>query len=77
MEQYSVKCRFCDVLLVGREQFIGHMFHNHEMEYDRLEQTWQSMAAGLCLNNNGHYNQPWHKRPGSQRQASRTMITTT
>ena len=20
---YSVRCRFCDVLLVGREQFIG------------------------------------------------------
>jgi len=52
-ELYSVKCRFCDILLVGREQFIGHMIHSHEMEYERLEAAWQSLSTNF-LNSYGN-----------------------
>ena len=41
MRQVIIKCRYCDILLAGREQFIGHMIHAHEMVYDTLETTWQ------------------------------------
>jgi hypothetical protein len=44
---YSVKCKYCDILLVGREQFIGHMIHSHEIEYGRLDEIWQSLNTGL------------------------------
>lgn len=64
MDQYSVKCRFCDVLLVGREQFIGHMIHSHELEHEKLESVWQSISANL-LNNDGNYTQLWQREPGS------------
>lgn len=63
-ESYSVKCRFCDIHLVGREQFIGHMIHSHGMEHEKLEAAWQSLNANL-LNNDGGYNQPWQREPGS------------
>jgi hypothetical protein len=43
--QLSVKCRFCDVLLVGREQFMGHMFHNHGLDCKWLETAWTSITA--------------------------------
>lgn len=43
--QLSVKCRFCDILLVGREQFVGHMFHNHGLDCKWLETAWKSIAA--------------------------------
>lgn len=61
---YSVRCRFCDVLLVGREQFIGHMIHSHEMEHERLEAAWQSLNANL-LNNNGSHAESWQRESGS------------
>ena len=41
----SVRCRFCDVLLVGREQFIGHMIHSHELGYAQTEGAWFSLAS--------------------------------
>lgn len=44
MRQVIIKCRYCDILLAGREQFIGHMIHAHEIGYDALETTWQSIA---------------------------------
>lgn len=40
----SVKCRYCDILLVGREQFIGHMLHTHEFSYEQLQTMWESIA---------------------------------
>jgi hypothetical protein len=64
LQSYSVKCRFCDVLLVGREQFIGHMIHSHEMEHERLEAAWQSLSANL-LNSNGSHADAWQGEPGS------------
>jgi hypothetical protein len=43
---YSVKCRYCEILLVGREQFIGHMIHSHELELEKLELAWKSLEVG-------------------------------
>jgi hypothetical protein len=69
---YSVKCRYCEILLVEREPFIGHMIHSHELELEKLELTWKSpevrhdrlvifkqtnVPAGKPdLNNNDHNN---------------------
>lgn len=61
---YSVKCRFCDIMLVGREQFIGHMIHSHEMRHEKLQAVWDSLDANLLINN-GSYTQAWHRGPGS------------
>ena len=36
-----IKCRYCGILLAGREQFIGHMIYTHELDYYALEATWQ------------------------------------
>jgi hypothetical protein len=41
-----VKCRYCEILLVGREQFIGHMIHSHELELEKLELAWKSLEVG-------------------------------
>ena len=54
----SIKCKFCDVLLVGREQFIGHMYHNHEMNYEHLQSAWQSL-----FNSGRHDTVAWHRGP--------------
>jgi hypothetical protein len=43
---YSVKCRYCEILLVRREQFIGHMIHSHELELEKLELAWKSLEVG-------------------------------
>ena len=43
----SVKCPCCDVLLEGREQFIGHMVHGHEMPVREMEKAWNSARDGL------------------------------
>jgi len=45
----SVKCRYCGILLVGREQFIGHMFHAHEFGYEQLEAAWESITRAHRL----------------------------
>ena len=51
---YSVKCRFCDILLAGREQFIGHMIHSHEMEHERLEAVWDSLSSNPLINDSNY-----------------------
>ena len=46
----SVKCPCCDILLEGREQFIGHMVHGHEMPVGETEKSWDSAHDGLkCI----------------------------
>ncbi len=42
-----VKCPRCDVLLEGREQFIGHMIHGHEMPVEETVEAWDSAHDGL------------------------------
>jgi hypothetical protein len=80
---YSVKCRYCEILLVGREQFIGHMIHSHELELEKLELAWKSLkvrhdrlvmfkqtnvpASKPDLNNNDHNNAPLYAAENSAR----------
>jgi hypothetical protein len=45
MQAYaSVKCRVCDVPLAGREQFVGHMVHGHDMSVEKAESSWKSVC---------------------------------
>ncbi|HEX6560690.1 MAG TPA: hypothetical protein VF016_01560 [Nitrososphaera sp.] len=46
----STKCNYCDILLEGREQFMGHMIHGHEMSVGQAEAMWESMRS---YDNNG------------------------
>lgn len=41
----SVKCIYCDIMLVGRDQFIGHMIHGHELGYEQVKRLWSSIGA--------------------------------
>jgi len=40
----SAKCRYCDILLEGREQFMGHMIHGHELPVGQAEAMWKSLT---------------------------------
>gem|GEM_PF-4976014 len=44
----SIKCRYCDILLTGEDQFMGHMFHNHELDCKWLETAWKSITTATC-----------------------------
>ena len=44
---YSIKCKFCSVMLTGRDQFIGHMFHNHDFSYEGLKRTWRTLEEAM------------------------------
>lgn len=35
-----VKCSRCDIILTGREQFVGHMIHSHDFDYEQSEKAW-------------------------------------
>ena len=41
----SIKCGKCGILLAGREQFIGHMIHGHDMPFEKADMVWKSMKA--------------------------------
>jgi hypothetical protein len=40
-------CKCCDILLGGREQFVGHMIHSHEMPLGEAEMAWKSARDGM------------------------------
>ncbi|AIF82387.1 hypothetical protein NTE_00305 [Candidatus Nitrososphaera evergladensis SR1] len=43
------KCSYCDILLEGREQFVGHMIHSHELPIAQAEEMWESsVSARMC-----------------------------
>ena len=42
----STRCSRCDVLLSGREQFMGHMMHGHDMGFEQADAVWKSLRAG-------------------------------
>ena len=46
--QLSVKCSYCNILLAGKDQFMGHMLHSHELDYEPLEIAWKSITAMTC-----------------------------
>ncbi|HEX6560694.1 MAG TPA: hypothetical protein VF016_01580 [Nitrososphaera sp.] len=39
----ATECLHCDILLEGREQFMGHMIHGHEMSVGQAEAVWKAM----------------------------------
>jgi hypothetical protein len=40
-----IKCRVCDVPLAGREQFVGHMVHGHDMPLEEADAMWKHEYA--------------------------------
>ncbi|AIC16654.1 hypothetical protein NVIE_023930 [Nitrososphaera viennensis EN76] len=42
-ENYSANCGFCDLVLVGREQFIGHMIHSHDLQCEQAGRLWRAL----------------------------------
>lgn len=47
----SVKCRYCDILLEGKEQSIGHMVHSHETSIVQAEAEWKSAVRQELIHN--------------------------
>jgi hypothetical protein len=45
----AVRCTLCDVILEGRDQYIGHMIHGHDMPDAHAEESWRRRrpAPGL------------------------------
>jgi uncharacterized C2H2 Zn-finger protein len=39
----SIKCKYCDIVLRGKKEFIGHMFHSHELNLGDLEKLWRHL----------------------------------
>jgi hypothetical protein len=35
----------CDILLEGREQFLGHMIHGHDVSCEQADTVWTSMLV--------------------------------
>lgn len=54
--EISAKCSICDIPLAGREQFVGHMIHGHDMALERAEVMWKSVlaAAAAAIDNPQH-----------------------
>jgi len=40
-DKNAVKCVRCDVILEGREQYIGHMIHGHDMPDAHAKESWR------------------------------------
>jgi len=41
----TLKCRHCDILLTGRDQYLGHMIHNHELDLEKLLDIWNLILS--------------------------------
>lgn len=52
MQEYTVstKCGMCDVQLAGREQFVGHMIHGHDVPFEEANVMWKHVCARDCHN---------------------------
>jgi hypothetical protein len=40
-----IKCVYCDIMLLGREQFVGHMIHSHDVILDTAILDWKSLST--------------------------------
>jgi hypothetical protein len=52
---YSLHCRYCGIVLVGKKQFIVHMIYNHDMDYEELIKLWLRLereSSELLFNGN-------------------------
>lgn len=52
--QISTRCSRCDILLDGREQFVGHMIHSHDMLFERASAVWKSMCDSVDVAGKAH-----------------------
>jgi len=64
----SIQCPQCDILLTGRDQFMGHMIHNHGMNFEGLKEIWQSISITL-LND-----QKSKRNHGKEERTSQALI---
>ena len=52
--QISTRCSRCDILLDGREQFVGHMIHSHDMMFEQASAVWKSMCDSIDVADKVH-----------------------
>jgi len=52
--QISTRCSRCDILLDGREQFVGHMIHSHDMLFEQASAVWKSMCDSVRVAGKAH-----------------------
>lgn len=45
--EISTKCVRCDILLAGRDQFMGHIMHGHDVSFEQADAMWKSIAMHL------------------------------
>lgn len=72
------RCMFCDIVLAGRIQFIGHMIHNHDLLYEQAlemsrplsEIRSQSLHDKLSLGSYNNNNTSNHKSTDIQKRAT-------
>ena len=39
----TVQCKFCNILLHEKDEYLGHMIHSHELNYQKLLNVWNSL----------------------------------
>jgi hypothetical protein len=44
-QELSTKCSLCGLMLIGREQFLGHMIHSHDVALDAAIIKWKTLSA--------------------------------
>jgi hypothetical protein len=42
---YSILCKYCQILLVGKAQFMVYMVYNHNMNYKKLTELWVNLES--------------------------------
>jgi hypothetical protein len=45
----TIRCSHCDILLSGKDQFIGHMIHNHELQYEAIKSLWTNLSLSTFI----------------------------
>jgi hypothetical protein len=51
----SVWCSRCEILLEGREQFVGHMVHGHDEPVEQASSAWNLAFAQAHVEKKGRY----------------------
>lgn len=45
----TIRCNYCDILLLGKDQFIGHMIHDHELRYEAVKSLWTNLSLSTFI----------------------------
>lgn len=51
----ATRCMFCDIVLAGRIQFIGHMIHNHDLLYEQALEMLRPLNGIMSQNSRLHF----------------------